>query len=286
MRKINIVIILFISILVAACKTNPVKKTDNLIAVSILPQKYFIDRISGNDFKVTILIPPGASPATYEPSPKQMREVTKATAYLRIGKIPFEQIWLPNLLNNTQNITVVDLSEGVTFIREQQQHGDHKHQGGIEPHIWSSPVLAKTIAQNTYTILVKLKPENQQRYQQNLKKLLVDINQLIAECNTLKQQKQKTFLIYHPALSYLAKDCGLQQIAIEKEGKEPSPAHLHELVKLAKQNQIKTIFIQQQFNNENAKTLANEIGAEIVVINPLSENWLTEMRRIISKLKK
>ncbi len=286
MRKINIVIILFISILVAACKTNPVKKTDNLIAVSILPQKYFIDRISGNDFKVTILIPPGASPATYEPSPKQMREVTKATAYLRIGKIPFEQIWLPNLLNNTQNITVVDLSEGVTFIREQQQHGDHKHQGGIEPHIWSSPVLAKTIAQNTYTILVKLKPENQQRYQQNFKKLLVDINQLIAECNTLKQQKQKTFLIYHPALSYLAKDCGLQQIAIEKEGKEPSPAHLHELVKLAKQNQIKTIFIQQQFNNENAKTLANEIGAEIVVINPLSENWLTEMGRIISKLKK
>ncbi len=285
MRKINIITLLLVTVFIVACKSTPTKKTDNLIAVSILPQKYFIRKISGSDFKVTVLVPPGASPATYEPTPKQMQEVAKAVVYLRIGKIPFEQIWLPNLLKNTNNTAVSDVSKDITFIREQEQHGAHIHVGGIDPHIWSSPVLAKTIAQNTYAVLVKLKPENKEKYKKNLNLLLVEINQLIVKCNSLKQQKQKVFIIYHPALSYLAKDCGLQQIAIEKDGKEPSPVHLQELVGLAKKHQIKTIFVQQQFNSENAKTLAHEIGAKVVVINPLSENWLTEMQRIIGKLK-
>ncbi len=284
MRKINIIIILLVAVVLVACKTTPQKRNENLIATSILPQKYFIKRIAGNDFKITVLVPPESNPATYEPTPQQMQQVAEAVAYLRIGKIPFEQIWLPNLLKNSKDITVADLSEGIAFIRGKQQHGNHVHEGGIDPHIWSSPILAKTIAQNTYNILVKLKPEKEKVYRQNLTELQKDIDYLIAKCGTLK--KQKVFLIYHPALSYLANDCNLTQISIEKDGKEPSPAHLHQLVNMAKENQIKTIFVQKQFNNENAKTLAHEIGADIVVINPLSEHWLEEMQNIINQLKK
>ncbi len=284
MKNISPIIIVLMLLVFTNCKTSSVKKHDSSIAVSILPQKYFIDRITNNDFKVTVLIPPGASPATYEPNPLQMQSVARAVAYFRIGKIPFEEIWLNNLLKNTKDISVVDLSQGIKFIVGEERHGDHIHQGGIDPHIWSSPILAKDIAKNTFNALVRLKPANKKRYQQNLNQLLSDIDCLIATCKKLTSKKKKAFFIYHPALTYLAKDCGMQQIAIEKDGKAPSPAHLHQLINIAKANHIKTIFIQKQFNKENAKTLANEIGAKLFEIDPLCEDWLHEMQRMIKQL--
>ncbi|MRT91740.1 zinc ABC transporter substrate-binding protein [Ancylomarina sp. 16SWW S1-10-2] len=288
MNKITLILLLIgFSLGFQSCDLNKNKVDNKLISVSILPQKYFIERIAGDDFKVNVLIPPGASPASYEPTPKQMKDMSKSSLYLRIGHIPFEKAWLNKLFEGNDHIKSLDMSEGIELLKGPKvQHGDHFHQDGIDPHIWSSPKTAKQLIANTYKVLVQLAPEKTQEYTTNYMKLMSDINVMDKGAETIFAQKsKKAFMIYHPALSYLARDYGLTQISIEHDGKAPSPAHMKNIIDLAKENNIKTIFIQKQFNIENATVIAKEINAELVQIDPLSADWLTEMNRIISYLK-
>ncbi len=288
MNKI-IFTLLFISTIIGfqSCKPNKSQVDDKLISVSILPQKYFIERITGNDFKVNVLIPPGASPASYEPTPKQMKDMSKSVAYLRIGHIPFEKAWLNKLLEGNEHIKNFDMSEGIELIKgEEVRHGDHFHEGGIDPHIWSSPKTTKQVVINTFKALVKLAPEKEQEYTNNYLKLMSDINVIDKGAEAIfEQMPNKAFMIYHPALSYIARDYGFTQISIEHDGKTPSPAHMKNMLELAKKHNIKTVFLQKQFNTENAKVIAKEINAELIQIDPLSEDWLVEMNRIITYLK-
>jgi len=289
MNKIAVLLLcLSISLGFQSCKSKQNKVDNKLISVSILPQKYFIERIAGDDFKVNVLIPPGASPASYEPTPKQMQEMSKSTLYLRIGHIPFEKAWLGKLFEGNSQIKSIDLSEGIELIRgPEMRHGDHVHEGGIDPHIWSSPKTAKQLVANTYKVLVQLAPEKEQLYTANYLKLMSEINIMDKGAETIfSQMPSKSFMIYHPALSYIARDYGLTQISIEADGKAPSPAHMKNIIKQAKTHDIKVIFLQKQFNTENAKTIAKEINAELIQIDPLSVDWLTEMNRIMGYLKR
>lgn len=289
MNKITF-ILLFVGLSLGfqSCNSKQNKVDNKLISVSILPQKYFIERIAGDDFKVNVLIPPGASPASYEPTPRQMKDMSKSSFYLRIGHIPFEKAWLNKLLEGNEHIKSVDMSEGIELIKGPEiRHGDHFHEGGIDPHIWSSPKTAKQLVANTFKVLVQLAPEKEQAYTTNYMKLMSDINIMDKGAETIfKQMPSKAFMIYHPALSYIARDYGLTQISIEHDGKAPSPAHMKKMLEAAKAHKIKTIFLQKQFNIENAKVIAKEINAELIQIDPLSEDWLTEMNRIMSYLKK
>jgi len=289
MNKIAVLLLcLSISLGFQSCKSKQNKVDNKLISVSILPQKYFIERIAGDDFKVNVLIPPGASPASYEPTPKQMQDMSKSSLYLRIGHIPFEKAWLSKLFEGNSEIKSFDLSEGIELIRgPETRHGDHVHEGGIDPHIWSSPKTAMQLVANTFKVLVQLAPEKEQLYTANYLKLMSEINIMDKGSETIfSQMPSKAFMIYHPALSYIARDYGLTQISIEADGKAPSPAHMKNIIKLAKTNDIKVIFLQKQFNTENAKTIAKEINAELIQIDPLSEDWLTEMNRIMGYLKR
>lgn len=289
MRKITILLLsLSMSLGFQSCKSKQNEIDNKLISVSILPQKYFIERIAGEDFKVNVLIPPGASPASYEPSPKQMQEMSRSALYLRVGHIPFEKAWLGKLFEGNAHMKSVDLSEGIELIRgPETRHGDHVHEGGIDPHIWSSPKTAMQLVANTFKVLVQLAPEKEQLYTSNYMKLMSEINIMDKGAEAIfGQMPSKAFMIYHPALSYIARDYGLEQISIEQDGKTPSPAHMKEILKEAKNHNIKVIFLQKQFNTENAQTIAKEINAELIQIDPLSENWLAEMNRIISYLKK
>jgi len=288
MNKITLLILcLGISLGFQACNSKQNKVDNKLISVSILPQKYFIERIAGEDFKVNVLIPPGASPASYEPTPKQMQEMSQSSLYLKIGHIPFEKAWLNKLFEGNSQIKSIDISEGIEFIRGPEfRHGDHVHEGGIDPHVWSSPKTAKQLVANTFKVLVELAPEKKQEYTMNYMKLMADINIMDKGAEAIfSQMPSKAFMIYHPALSYIARDYGLTQISIEHDGKAPSPAHMRNMLELAKKHQIKIIFLQKQFNIDNAKTIAAEIDAELIQIDPLSEDWLTEMNRILSYLK-
>ncbi|BAX80713.1 metal ABC transporter solute-binding protein, Zn/Mn family [Labilibaculum antarcticum] len=286
MHLINKFTLVLLVGIIISCQSGKIEKETNLISVSILPQKYFIERIAGDDFKVNVLIPPGASPATYEPTPMQMKDVAKSIAYFRIGHIPFETVWLNNLVEGAGEIKVVDLSKGIELIKGIEKHGDHVHEGGIDPHIWSSLKSVKIISRNLFQELVKLAPNKKEVYEKNYRKFLSELDEMDQFAETsLSHKKGMSFMIFHPALTYLARDYGLHQISVELDGKEPSPAHMKHLVEEAKRLEIKQVFVQKQFNVENAKAIVFEINGEVVLIDPLTEDWLNEMKRIINILK-
>lgn len=281
---------LFLFVLLAtmvSCGTKEkVDESKATISVSILPQKYFIEEIAGDLFHINVMIPPGASPATYEPTPLQLTSLSETELYLRIGFTAFEIAWMDKLSATNETMTVVDLSEGVDLIMEKShQHGSHMH-GSVDPHIWLSPRNAKIISKNIYDALSKTYPEHQSDFTSNLQALNLKLDSLdnyISE--TVGNLEKKSFMTYHPALSYFARDYGLQQLPMELEGKTPTSSYLKNLVDKGIDEEVSVIFLQMQFDQHNAEVLAKEIGAEIIQINPLDPEWYKQMVFIADKLK-
>lgn len=285
-RKALIIIMVFIGFLLNSCKTEK-NKDRNLVTVSILPQKYFVKKIAKENFSVNILIPPGASPATYEPTAKQMQLLSKSEVYFRIGHIEFEKTWMNKFMSTNPKLEIVDLSENVNLIENHTHSPDEFSKNSIDPHIWVSPPIAKTIAKNILYTFERIDRYNEHFYTRNFKKFTQEadsVHQAIKE--TLKDIETKKIIIYHPALTYYAKEYGLDQIAIENEGKEPTPARVREIIDIAKKHGIKKVFIQKQFSKNKAKTIADAIGAEIITINPLAENWKKSLLHITEQIAK
>lgn len=257
-----------------------------IISVSILPQKYFVERIAGDLVKVNVLVPPGASPELYSPAPSQMRELSQSAAWFRIGKIGFEEGWLEKIRQSVPGLKIFDTSVQVDWITgEKEDHENHVHLHGIDPHIWSSPDEVKKIVEETYRALSELLPGNRKVLSLNYKLFVKEIDQLDQELKSLFDRlDNKKFMIFHPALAYLARQYGLEQIALEVDGKEPSPKYLRTLIEQAKSENIGVIFIQKEFDAENARQLAREINGEVVQIDPLNEQWDKELRKIAKKI--
>lgn len=274
-------------LVITSCEPGKYELDNTHISVSILPQKYFIQKIAKDYFKVNVLVPPGASPASYEPSSRQMKELTKSISYIRIGHIGFEQAWMESLQKINKKMKITDLSVGIDLIGGNQvQHGDHFHKGGIDPHIWLSLQSIKIIAKNTLDALIGLDSTLSLAFTNNYVDFITEINETEEYIHSiLKPFEGKEFLIFHPALSYFSRDFGLIQVPMELDGKNPSPAHLKEITDLAIEKKIKTIFIQEEFDKENAKTLATAIGGKIIRINPLAENCLDEIKKTAEKIR-
>ena len=275
--------ILIIALLcLTACQSNRQKEADKpILTVTLEPLRYFTEAIAGDKFEVISMVPKGSSPETYDPTPQQLVSLDKSVAYLRIGHIGFEQAWMEKLSANAPHLQVFDTSTGIDFIRgEGHAHGDHHHEGGIEPHIWNSAKNASLIAENIFRALTKLDAEHTPYYKAHLDSLQTVIVQTDAEVRRFLQEADSTFLIYHPALSYFARDYGLHQISIEEGGKEPSPAHLQELIEMCRKEKAHVIFVQQEFDTRNAQLIADELGVNVVPINPLSYDWQEEMLNV------
>ncbi len=248
------------------------------ITVTIEPLRYFAEAIAGDNYSVISMVPGGAVPETYDPTPQQLVALGNSEAYLRIGYIGFEQTWMDRLTTNAPDMKVFDTSEGIDLIREEDaHHGDHSHAGGAEPHVWTSPENARIIAGNIYKALCSLDSANSAYYAHRLDSLNAVILNTDKEIKTLLADADRAFMIYHPALSYFARDYGLRQIPIEKGGKEPSPSYLKELMDLCKNEDIHVIFVQPEFDVRNAETIARQTGTKVVPINPLSYEWAKEM---------
>lgn len=246
------------------------------ISVTIEPQRYFVERIAGTDFQVNSVIPAGQSPETYDPTPKQMMEIGNSMAYFKIGYIGFEQAWMKSLEKQNPNMQVFDLSKGMALI-ENHENGHH-HHGAIDPHIWTSVGGVKVMAKNIRDALITLNPEYEARYMQRYDSLMREINNLeILLKQRLEPVKGSSFIIYHPTLTYFAQEFGLNQLCIELDGKEPSPAQLKELIETARHSQAKVVFVQQEFDQKNAELIANETGCRLVRINPLAYDWKQEI---------
>ena len=285
----KIILLLTIVTVLFSCNSKKTKKVETgkqVITVSILPQKTFVEKIAGDDFDVNVLIPSGASPAAYTLLPSQLVEISKSVVWFRIGYIGFEYSWKEKIQQANTKMQVVDLSEGLDLIaEEQEQHGDHIHMGGVDPHIWMSPVLVKQIAKRILEVVSDLKPENKAIYKVNYEKFVGEINELNAHIeSSLKEYADGQIIMYHPSLSYFVRDYGLVQYALEPGGKETTPQHMANIVDIANKENIRIIYIQSEFDKEHARVFAEEIKGEIVQIWPLNPDWENNLREITSTL--
>jgi len=277
-RSVRVIGILLLgAILLGGCAQGPIGQSSATlnITVSILPQRTFVQRIGGDHVEVNVMVSPGESPATYEPSPAQLRALSEADAYVSIG-VPFEQAWLDRIASGNAEMMMVDTTEGI------------QRMGGPEnpdPHIWLSPRLVKIQAETIYEALAKLDAAHAKDFQDNLNAFLADIDALDAEIReTLAGVEQRSFIVFHPSWGYFARDYGLEMMPIEVGGQEASAAELAEMIARAREEGIKVIFAQPEFSTEAAETIADEIGGEVLLISPLAEDWLANMRRVADTL--
>lgn len=287
--KKTIYLLLAMSVLLVSCIGNRQNKEngEKTITVTIEPLRYLTEQIAGDKFKVVSLVPKGSSPETYDPTPQQLVKLGDSDAYFRIGYIGFEKTWLDRLMENAPHMQIFDTSVGVDLIYDTHIHGEGEHahvHEGVEPHIWNSPVNAQIIAKNILLALTQMDKENEEYYRERYKALDKQLEKTDSIVKEELKDADKVFMIYHPALSYFARDYGLKQISIEAGGKEPSPMHLKNLINESRNENVKVIFVQQEFDTRNAELIAKETGTKIVSINPLSYDWNEEMIHIAKAL--
>jgi len=267
--------------IVLSCGSPSVKDGGRVITVSIPPLAYFVEVVAGDEFKVNIMLPPGADHHIWEPLPAQINALAGSEAFIINGQLGFEQAWMGRFREINPEMKILDLSHNIDLIElheseeedDNNSHDGHLH-GGPDPHYWMSPVSAYVIAEDVAKFLTELNPSSAQKYETGLmalQKKIAGVDSILRE--ELSGAPSTTFLIYHPALEYMARDYGLEQISFEDEGKSPSPARMKELIDLARDKGISIIFIQAEYDLRNAESLAGETGAELVVINPMNIDW-------------
>ena len=261
------------------------------VAVSIVPQQYFVQRIGGEHVVVDVLVPPGADPHTYEPKPEQMARLNDTAVYFSIG-VDFEAAWLPRIAASNPDMVIVDTTKGIERIPMEGHHygneADHEHEeGGLDPHIWVSPSLVKIQSQAIYESLAELGPAHKADYQANLNTFLADIDTLDRDIRqTLENTTNRQFIVFHPAWGYFARDYGLEMVPVEVGGQEPSAAEMAEIVKVAREGNIRVIFAQPETSTRTAETIANEIGGEVLLIDPLAPDWMANLRQVADTFNK
>ncbi|MGI6566831.1 MAG: metal ABC transporter solute-binding protein, Zn/Mn family [Limnochordia bacterium] len=253
------------------------------VFVSILPQKYFVERIAGSSVKVSVMVQPGASPETYEPSPRQMAELAEAQIYFRIG-VPFEDAWLERIQRSNPRLLMVDTRDGIALkpIDGHHHHGepdDAPHPDGLmDPHIWLSPALVKQQAKTITEALAALDPGNRGPYEHNYRLFVEDLEAADRQIRSILADVQgRKFMVFHPAWGYFADAYDLVQVPIEIEGKEPNARQLAQVIDLARREGIRTIFVQSQFNMKPAEAVARAIQAQVVQLDPLAEDYLDNL---------
>ena len=271
---------------VIACQNGPKKPAGKIVFASILPLQYFTDQITGSLYHSEVMVPPGVGPETYNPTPRQMGEMARAGAYFANGFLGFEEANVDKFQSINPNLVFVNTSDHVELIHaEGHNHGDHVHEKGVDPHTWSSPEGARIIAKNIFEGMVRVDPANRSVFEANYSRLLARIDSVDGAVKAiLTDIPSRTFMVFHPALGYYAREYHLVQLSIEFEGKVPTPRHIQNIVQEAKTQNIKNILIQREFDVENAEIIANETGSTIIQIDPLAYDWPREMISLAHKI--
>jgi zinc transport system substrate-binding protein len=254
---------------------------------SVPPQRFFVERVAGEHARVQALVRPGESPATYDPSPQQMAALSSAELFFRIG-VPFERSWVARIQAANPRMEMVDLSEGLALRRLEEGQAGHDHGPGghgesapIDPHVWTSPPLVVQMTERIARVLARHDPDHAADYRRNAESFIAELKALDREIrHVLEVGRGRAFLVYHPAWGYFAEAYGLTQVAIEAAGREPGPRALAATIERSRENDVRVIFVQPQFSRSNAETVARAIGAEVVAVDPLAEDYLTNMRRV------
>ena len=252
------------------------------VFVSILPQQYFVEQVANGYVDVRVMVGPGQNPATYEPTPQQMAALSDADIYFRIG-VPFESAWLEKIKLNNKDLIVIDCCESFSNI-ENDEHS-HKHDSPYDPHIWTSPVKVIHISELIENTMSRLDPEHSAAYK-SAANLFIDRLRKLDELIKIKTSnlKKRDLIVSHPSWSYFSDQYAFKQISIEQQGKEIQASSMVKLIKLAKDRNIKAVFVQPQFNDKAAMTIANEINAKIYVLDPLAYDYLENMDNVVNEI--
>ncbi len=260
------------------------------VTVSIAPQRYFVEKIGGEFVDVNIMVPPGADPHTYEPKPRQVVGLSKSILFFAIG-LQFETSWLGRFRGVNQEIKIVHTDEGIEKLpshHETATRGSHSHEEYLfDPHIWLSPRLVMKQAERILDALVETDPAHADAYRLNYTRFIEELESLDRYIQSVFQSSkgQRRFLVFHPSWGYFARDYGLEQIAIEIDGKEPKPVELVGIFDTAKKLGIRVIFVQPQFSVKSARMIADAIGGTIVYADDLSEEWDDNLRKTAQQFK-
>lgn len=273
-------------------ETNADKNEDGPVnvTVSILPQKGLVESIGGDRVEVQVLVQPGQSPHTYEPTPKQVMQTGEADALFTFG-FPFEQIVVTKLSSGNEAIEVFAADKGVKRREiEEHHHGEeeteNEHHGEPDPHIWLGPPQLQTIAQNICSGLIKIDPANRDRYTANLESFLTELQEVDKEIGSiLKPYRGRKILVFHPAFGYFCDHYDIHQLPIEIEGKSPGPKQMENVIEEAREEQIKIIFVQPQFDKKSADLIAEAIGGAVVPLDPLHEDVMENLEIIAENIK-
>ena len=259
------------------------------VFVSIAPQKYFVQQICRELADVQVMVPPGASPATYEPKPRQMTAISKTRIYFSIG-VPFENTWLKKIAAINPDMAVVPTDRGIKKLpmvaHHRQEDENQPEHGSLDPHIWLSPPLVMIQARTILEALQEYDSAHRFVYDNNYRAFISQLSNLDAELrNAFSGRSGQQVMVFHPSWGYFAQAYGLKQVSIEVEGKEPKPAQLRKLIEHARQNAIKFVFVQPQFSARSAKLIAGEIGGQVVFADPLAEDWAGNLRSVARKFE-
>ena len=320
------------------------------VTVSIVPQKFFVEKIAQDKIKVNVMVKPGFSPATYEPKTSQMKRLAESLVYFSIG-VPFEQVWLERFASSNKSMKIVDTSVGIEKLamvahthhdeeHEHEKHEDeehhehdshekeahhdeeheheyhdhdkkehdhdehhdhekhekevhhdehegHHHEDGLDPHIWLDPILVKQQAKVILETLVSIDVNNKAFYEKNYQAFITQLDQLHNQLEELLHDSHdKAFMVFHPSWGYFAKRYDLEQIAVEKEGKEPKPKELTQLIEEAELHNIKVVFVAPQFSQKAAKVIAQSVKGDVVFIDPLAYDYYNNLMKVAKSIKK
>lgn len=286
--------ILTVMCLASGCAAQGKKAHGVVIAVSILPQRYFLERVGGDRVTALVLVGPGQNPHSYEPTPRQMASLAEARAWIKSGT-DFELSLEPKIKRQFPALRVVDGTAGVSF-RELEAHSHEGEEAGhddlavdlnIDRHTWLGREPAKIMARWIRDTLVAVDPDGEALYRKNCDALLADIE---AEYESLKARLaplagSKVF-VFHPSFGYFLDEFSIAQEAVETGGKEPTARALAEMIEEARADKPAAIFVQAQFPSSAAKKVADSVGAKVIPLDPLAPDWLENVERIGAALEK
>ncbi|MBN1278678.1 MAG: zinc ABC transporter substrate-binding protein [Chlorobium sp.] len=288
-RTVTFLAIALLLLLQNGCGTSPESGRLHIV-VSISPFAYFAERIGGEHVDVSVMVPPGGNPHSYEPTPRQMSALSGASLFVKAGSgVEFELDWMPRILSLNPELRICDASEGVPLIpmhqEDAQAHEDsasgqtHQH-GRYDPHYWLSPDNAVLITRNIEKALGSIDPSHRPLYAANAATLVAELQALRHDIHEqLAPVRNRNFLVFHPAWGYYADAFGLKQIAAEEEGKTMTPLQLQRVIEKARDADIRVVFVSPQFGKVQAETIAGDIGGTTGTVDPLARDYIDNLRK-------
>ena len=270
-------LIFMVSIALGRCSKKPEQTNKINICVSILPLAEFTEKIGGDLVQVSVMVPAGITPHSYEPTAEQLADLNNTAIYIKVGTpIEFELAWLDKILSINKSIVLCNASQNIALPELE-----------IDPHIWLSPLNAQIMVENIYDVLIEADAKNTAFYssnKQNYIKELVELNERIQML--LNGKKNRKFLVYHPAWGYFARAYDLKQISIEKEGKEPTAKGILRIIEQAKKDNIHIIFAAPQMSTKSAQVIAKEIQGKVIMIDPLEKNYILNLMNVAEQFSR